>query len=175
MIQVKPVEVEGWSFPVPGLITDLVLSMDDRFLYFSNWLQGDVRQYDVSDPSKPKLTGRVWLGGVLGRSGQGDGEPTGQATVRGRKLEGGPQMLQLSLDGKRLYITNSLYSPWDNQFYPGISEKGSYMLRLDCDTARGGLSLDEDFCIDFGAEPDGPARAHEIRFPNGDCTSDIWV
>jgi methanethiol oxidase len=175
VIQVKPVEVEGWSFPVPGLITDLVLSMDDRFLYFSNWLQGDVRQYDVSDPSKPKLTGRVWLGGVLGRSGRGDGEPTGKATVRGHKLEGGPQMLQLSLDGKRLYITNSLYSPWDIQFYPGISEKGSYMLRLDCDTARGSLSLDEDFYIDFGAKPNGPARAHEIRFPNGDCTSDIWV
>jgi 56kDa selenium binding protein (SBP56) len=33
-------ELEGWPFPVPGLITDLVLSMDDRFLYFSNWLHG---------------------------------------------------------------------------------------------------------------------------------------
>ena len=40
-----------------GLITDLVLSMDDRFLYFSNWLHGDLRQYDVSDPENPKLTG----------------------------------------------------------------------------------------------------------------------
>jgi hypothetical protein len=35
------------------LITDLVLSMDDRFLYFSNWLHGDIRQYDVSDPTNP--------------------------------------------------------------------------------------------------------------------------
>jgi selenium-binding protein 1 len=174
VIQVKPVEVQGWSFPVPGLITDLVLSLDDRFLYLSNWLHGDVRQYDVSNPSNPKLTGKLWLGGVLGRSGRGDSEPTAKATVRGRKLEGGPQMLQLSLDGKRLYVTNSLYSPWDNQFYPGIREKGSHLLRLDCDTIRGGLSLDEDFCVDFGAGPDGPARAHEIRFPNGDCTSDIW-
>ena len=49
---------------MPGLITDLVLSMDDRFLYFSNWLHGDLRQYDVSDPAKPKLTGQLWLGGL---------------------------------------------------------------------------------------------------------------
>ncbi len=67
VISVEPVEVEGWPFPVPGLITDLVLSMDDRWLYFSNWLHGDLRQYDVSDPAHPKLTGRVWLGGVIGR------------------------------------------------------------------------------------------------------------
>lgn len=35
--------------------------------------------------------------------------------VKGKRLEGGPQMLQLSLDGKRLYVTSSLYSPWDKQ------------------------------------------------------------
>ena len=52
---------------MPGLIKDLVLSMDDGFLYFSNWLHGDLRQYDVSDPASPKLTGQLWLGGVLGR------------------------------------------------------------------------------------------------------------
>ena len=31
--------------------------MDDQALYFSNWLHGDLRRYDVSDPSNPKLTG----------------------------------------------------------------------------------------------------------------------
>ena len=68
VIQVESVEVAGWPFPVPGLITDLVVSMDDRFLYFSNWLHGDLRQYDISDPANPKLTGQVWLGGVLGHA-----------------------------------------------------------------------------------------------------------
>jgi methanethiol oxidase len=159
------VEQKGWPFPVPGLITDLVLSLDDRWLYFANWLHGDIRQYDVSDPTNPKLTGQAWLGGVLGK---------GEA-VRGEKLPGGPQMLQLSLDGKRLYVTNSLYSSWDNQFYPEIAKRGSYLLQLDCDTERGGLEVNEKFFVDFGAEPEGPARAHEIRFPGGDCTSDIWV
>jgi selenium-binding protein 1 len=175
VIQVEPVEVSGWPFPVPGLITDLVLSLDDRFLYFSNWLHGDIRQYDVSDPAKPKLTGRVWLGGVLKKSGTGNGTPAEQTKVRGKVLQGGPQMLQLSLDGKRLYVTNSLYSSWDNQFYPNMAKEGSYLLQLDCDTERGGLKSNEEFLVDFGAEPSGPARAHEIRFPGGDSTSDIWV
>jgi selenium-binding protein 1 len=157
-------DVKGWDIPVPGLITDLVLSMDDKYLYFSNWLHGDIRQYDVSDPAKPKLTGQVWVGGVLGKS----------PDFKGKKLTGGPQMLQLSLDGKRLYVTNSLYSKWDNQFYPQIAKEGSYMLQIDCNTEKGGLALNERFHVDFGKEPDGPARAHEIRFPNGDSTSDIW-
>ena len=164
-IQVELQEVEGWPFPVPGLITDLVLSLDDRWLYFSNWLHGDIRQYDVSDPDAPKLTGRVWLGGVLGKAPK----------IHGRKLAGGPQMLQLSLDGRRLYVTSSLYSSWDDQFYPEIAKQGSYLLQLDCDTQTGGLTLNEELHVDFGTEPDGPARAHEIRFPGGDCTSDIWV
>lgn len=164
VIEVAPVEKEGWPFPVPGLITDLVVSMDDRTLYFSNWLHGDVRQYDISDPAKPKMTGQVWVGGVLGK-----GQP-----VAGRRLTGGPQMLQLSLDGRRLYVTSSLLSSWDNQFYPEIGEKGSYLLQIDCDAA-GGMRVNDKFCVDFGAEPDGPARAHEIRYPGGDCTSDIFV
>jgi hypothetical protein len=39
----------------------------------------------------------------------------------------------------------------------------------------GGLTVNENFLVDFGKEPTGPVRAHEIRFPGGDCTSDIWV
>jgi selenium-binding protein 1 len=84
-------------------------------------------------------------------------------------------MLQLSLDGKRLYVTNSLYSSWDNQFYPEMADTGSYLLKIDCDTENGGMALDESFYVDFGAEPEGPARAHEMRYPGGDVTSDIWV
>jgi selenium-binding protein 1 len=165
VIEVEPREVAGWPFPVPGLITDLVLSMDDKWLYFSNWLHGDVRQYDVSDPAKPRLAGQLQLGGVEGKG----------PSLKGKKLAGGPQMLQLSLDGKRLYVTNSLFSSWDNQFYPQIAEQGSYMLQVDCDTERGGLSLNERLFVDFGSLDTGPARAHEMRFLRGDSTSDIWI
>src|SRR6266540_142032 len=132
VIAVDSVELEGWPFPVPGLITDIVLSMDDRFLYLSNWLHGDLRQYDVSDPANPRLTGQLWLGGVLGHESDSS-----------RDLNGGPQMLQLSLDGRRLYVTNSLYSTWDNQFYP---ELRSWLLKVDC-KPEGGMELDEDFFI----------------------------
>lgn len=165
IIQVDPVKVEGQADPVPALITDILLSLDDRFIYLSNWLHGDIRQYDITVPNKPKLTGQVWINGLLGK-----GE-----VIRGKKLTGGPQMLQLSLDGKRLYVTSSLYSSWDNQFYPAMTRRGSFMMQLDCDTNDGGLTWNKDFLVDFGSEPDGPARAHEIRFPGGDCTSDIWV
>jgi selenium-binding protein 1 len=150
---------------IPGLITDILVSMDDRFLYLSNWLHGDVRQYDIRDPFAPKLAGRVWVGGLLGHA----------PTVRGVKLRGGPQMLQLSLDGKRLYVTNSLLSVWDNQFYPDLGKAGSHLLQIDCDTEKGGMKLNEGFLVDFGKEPDGPARAHEMRYPGGDCTSDIFT
>jgi methanethiol oxidase len=159
VIAVEGVELEGWPFPVPGLITDLVVSMDDRFLYFSNWLHGDLRQYDISDPANPKLTGQLQLGGVLGKENEG-----------GRDLNGGPQMLQLSFDGRRLYVTNSLYSTWDNQFYPGLR---SWLLRVNCNP-EGGMELDEDFFVDFNDRPSGPARAHEVRLPGGDCTTEIF-
>jgi selenium-binding protein 1 len=165
VIQVDPVETAGWPFPVPGLITDIVLSLDDRWLYFSDWLHGDIRQYDVSDPANPRLASQLWLGGVIGHA----------SDLASRPLIGGPQMLQLSLDGQRLYVTNSLYSSWDNQFYPKIAEQGSYLLQIDCDTSQGGLKVHENFYVDFGKEPHGAARAHEIRFPGGDCTSDIWI
>jgi selenium-binding protein 1 len=38
-------------------------------------------------------------------------------------------MLQLSLDGRRLYVTTSLYTVWDKQFYPDLQKYG-YSLNL---------------------------------------------
>ena len=164
VINVEAREHDGWDMPVPGLVTDLLVSMDDRYLFFSNWLHGDVRMYDVSDPANPRLADRIWAGGYFG-------DP---APVQDRELAGGPQMLQLSLDGERLYWTTSLFSSWDDQFYPEEAEQGSVMLKADVDPRNGSMSLDEEFLVDFGDLPDGPARAHEIRWPDGDCTSDVW-
>ncbi|XP_034721620.1 methanethiol oxidase-like [Etheostoma cragini] len=50
---------------MPGLITDILISLDDRFLFFSNWLHGDIRQYDITDRRSPRLVGQVFLGGSL--------------------------------------------------------------------------------------------------------------
>jgi methanethiol oxidase len=99
VIQVEPRDLETFPVPVPGLITDLVVTMDDRFLYFSNWLHGDLRQYDISDPTRPRLTDSVLLGGLFEEA----------LHPNGTRLNGGPQMLQLAMDGRRLYATNSLF------------------------------------------------------------------
>lgn len=65
-ISVKPVKVQNWILPeMPGLITDFLISLDDRFLYLANWLHGDIRQYNIEDPADPKLTGQVFVGGVF--------------------------------------------------------------------------------------------------------------
>ena len=49
------------------------------------------------------------------------------------------------------------------------------LLQVDVDNENGGLKLNEDFLVDFGCEPDGPCLAHEVRYPGGDCSSDIWL
>ncbi|KAK7090888.1 methanethiol oxidase-like [Littorina saxatilis] len=184
VIAIPPKSVQGWALPdMPGLITDILVSLDDRFLYFSNWLHGDIRQYDITDTRNPKLVGQVWLGGSICKDGNvkvtKDTERTSQPDPiflkSGKRLEGGPQMIQLSLDGKRLYVTNSLYSSWDVQFYPEMARQGSVMLQIDVDNVKGGLTLNKNFLTDFGDEPNGPVLAHEIRYPGGDCTSDIWI
>lgn len=66
VIDVPAKKVTGWVMPeVNGMMSDIILSLDDKFLYFSNWLHGDVRQYNISNPLKPILTAQVFLGGVI--------------------------------------------------------------------------------------------------------------
>nr|XP_060614059.1 methanethiol oxidase-like [Anolis sagrei ordinatus] len=182
VIQIPNKKVTGWCYPeMPAFLFDIVISMDDRFLYCSNWLHGDVRQYDITDPHCPKLVGQVFLGGSLVKGGpvtvledpELDCQPD-LFVIQGKIVQGGPQMLQLSLDGRRLYVNYSLYTPWDYQFYPKLIEQGSAMVQLDVDTEKGGLCVNPEFLVDFGHEPFGPARAKEMRYPGGDCTSDIW-
>ena len=143
---------------VPPLLTDINLSLDDRFLYASCWGTGEMRQYDVSDPFNPKFTGSVHLGGTV-RHTPHPKKPT-------EPLNGGPQMVEVSRDGRRVYFTNSLYYAWDEQFYPeGVR---SWMVKLDADPS-GGLSVDKNFFVEF----DG-YRAHQIRLEGGDCSSDSY-
>ncbi|WP_238361057.1 selenium-binding family protein [Iningainema tapete] len=64
-----------------------------------------------------------------------------------------------------------------NSDSPDLSNNGSYMLQIDCVTENGGIKINENFYVDFGQELNGSgsSRAHEMRYPGGDCTSDIWV
>ena len=66
VIDIPAKKVEGWALPdMPAVLTDILMSMDDKYLYLSCWLHGDLRQYDVSDPMNPKLTGQLFLGGCI--------------------------------------------------------------------------------------------------------------
>jgi len=142
---------------VPPLIADINLSLDDRFLYASCWGTGEIRQYDVSDPFHPRQTGSVRLGGIVKRSPHPASGP----------LNGGPQMVEVSRDGRRVYFTNGLYRAWDAQFYPeGI--KG-WMVKCDADP-NGGLKLDPEF---FLPAEEG-YRTHQIRLQGGDSSSDTF-
>ena len=152
-----PPLIQGFK-AVPPLISDINLSMDDRFLYVSCWGTGELRQYDVTDPSNPKLTGTVHLGGIVNRKAHPK-QPD-------RPLNGAPQMVEVSRDGRRIYFTNSLYSAVDDQFYPdGIK---SWMVKVNADP-KGGISLDPDFFLEL----DG-YRLHQIRLQGGDCSSDSF-
>ena len=143
---------------VPPLVTDIDLSIDDRFLYVSCWGTGEFIQYDVSDPFNPKKTGSLHLGGIVRRAAHPK-KPK-------QALNGGPQMVEISRDGKRVYFTNSLYSPWDDQFYPdGVK---SWMVKIDANP-KGGMTLDEKFFVEF----DG-LRAHQLRLEGGDASSDSY-
>jgi selenium-binding protein 1 len=133
---------------VPPLLTDLNLSLDDRLLYVSCWGGGELRQYDVSDPWSPRLAGMVRLGGI----GHQASHP------KGGHMSGGPQMIAVSRDGRHVYVTNSFYSRWDDQFYPGFQ---GWMVKLQTQPS-GGLTLDPGFFLDFGE-----SRPHQIRLQGG--------
>jgi selenium-binding protein 1 len=141
----------------PPLVTDIDLSLDDKWLYVSCWGTGELRQYDVSDPFKPKHAGTVRIGGIVRRAPH----------PKTKALNGGPQMVEISRDGKRVYFTNSLYGAIDPQFYPdGVN---GWMVKIDV-ADGGGMSLDPNFFIDW---PDG-YRPHQVRLEGGDASSDSY-
>lgn len=75
-------------------------------------------------------------------------------------------MLELSLDGKRIYWTNSFYSTWDDQFYPG----GVSGIQVMAHVRGRGLEYAKDFWV---TAPDG-YRAHQIHLEGGDCSTDSF-
>ena len=143
---------------VPPLVTDINLSLDDRFLYVSCWGTGELLQYDVSDPFQPVKTGSVRLGGIARR----EAHPNHPNVP----LNGGPQMVEVSRDGRRVYLTNSLYRTWDEQFYPdGVR---GWLAKIDAE-ANGGMRLDPKLFLQFDS-----MRPHQVRLEGGDSSSDSF-
>ena len=152
-----PPLLQGFKAVAP-LVTDINLSIDDRFLYVSCFGTGEFIQYDVSDPFNPKQVSSIRLGGIVGR--------TPHPSQPGQPLNGGPQMVEISRDGRRIYFTNSLYTPWDDQFYPdGVR---GWMAKVNL-RPQVGMELDERFFLQSEA-----MRPHQVRLQGGDASSDSY-
>lgn len=148
---------------VPPLISDIDISVDDRFLYVACFGTGELKQYDITDPSHPREVSTVSLGGI--------GRRTPHPALPDTELCGGPQMVEVSRDGTRVFFTNSLYSAVDDQFFPeGV---GAWMAMANVDPETGIMSLDERFFL-HGEEHFGDRRVHQIRLQGGDASSDSY-
>ena len=106
---------------------DMRISYDNKFLFVSLFGAGAVQQYDISNPAKPTLVSTVQVP---------------QA-----------QMMKLTPDNRRLYISNSLLSNLDG--------KEPYRVRL-INVGPGGMSLDTKFDVDFEHFATGEARPHDM-------------
>jgi selenium-binding protein 1 len=110
------------------LPADLRQSPDDRFLYVSCFFSNEIQQWDVSDLNNPRLTSTVHPG------------------VQ-------PNMMHVTGDGKRMYITNSLLSTLDHA--------GTFWVRL-AHIGPDGIKMDPFFQIDLNSFSTGPARGHDM-------------
>ena len=156
--ELLPPMLKGFG-AVPPFVTDINLSLDDKQLYVSCWGSGEFRQYDVSDPFHPKLSSTVRIGGIVRRAGH--------PSKPGMPLNGGPQMVEVSRDGRRVYVTNSLYTAVDDQIYPdGIN---GWMMKMDVDPGASEMRVDPRFFPQF----DG-MRPHQTRLDGGDASSDSY-
>jgi selenium-binding protein 1 len=134
--------------PEDGLLipADMLLSYDHKYLYLTNWFGNTVQQFDIADPFNPVLTATVSV-------------PH-------------PNMLRLSRDNRRLYVSNSLLTPWDNDPDFGPPRNDDYGIWLfDVDTDGGGLTPsnpDGSAWVSFTSvekkTTTGPAGPHMMLF-----------
>ena len=76
-------------------------------------------------------------------------------------------MVEVSRDGKRVYVTNSLYGAWDDQFYPG--GVGAWMAKVDS-----GQEFAFDSASSRTATTSAGCAPHQIRLQGGDASSDSY-
>lgn len=150
------------------LVTDITLSNDDT-MYVSCWLGGAVLQCDIKNPFDVKIIDGVGnLGGVRSISPPTNVFNTASRVIKGKQFNGGSQMLRTSPDGRMLYITNSLFSGWDKQFYPpgpgSMETYGCNMIAIKTGVIDGikkaPCEVDETFGI--------TSQAINVILPNGE-------
>lgn len=110
------------------LPVDLRQSPDDRYLYVSCFASNEIQQWDVSNLDKPRLVSTLAPG------------------VQ-------PNMMHVTGDGKRMYISNSLLSTLDRS--------PNFWVRL-AHIGVDGMKMDPFFNVDLTKLPTGPARGHDL-------------
>src|SRR5262245_60767780 len=110
------------------LPADMRQSPDDRYLYVSCFGSDEIQQWDVSDLQKPKLHSTIKPG------------------VH-------PNMMHVTGDGKRMYITNSLLSTADRTT--------DFWVKRAIITPDG-MKMDDSFRVEFTRFKTGAARGHDM-------------
>jgi len=156
-LEIRPAHDPSKDYGFCGVVVDTSNLQGAIF----TWWQKDDGTFEAKktitiDP-RPEKPENLPPGGIARNTDHPNGKP----------FAFGPQMVEISRDGKRVYWTNSLYSTWDDQFYPG--DEGGQMVMADVG-ADGGLTLNKDFYVDA---PKG-YRAHQIRLEGGDCSTDSF-
>ena len=76
-------------------------------------------------------------------------------------------MVEVSRDGTRIYFTNSLYTPWDEQFYPdGVR---GWMAKVNVPPGGGHGAGQRS-----SSSSTGGMRPHQVRLEGGDASSDSY-
>ncbi|MET0910994.1 MAG: selenium-binding protein SBP56-related protein [Ilumatobacteraceae bacterium] len=124
---------------------DIVVSHDNAYLYVSNWFANTVQQFDIRDPLNPELLATVSV-------------PH-------------PNMLRLSRDNSRLYVSNSLLTPWDNDpdfGDPRNSDYGIWLFNVDTSGDLTPVNPDGSAWVSFAnvekQTTTGPAGPHMMLF-----------
>ncbi len=124
---------------------DIVVSHDNAYLYVSNWFANTVQQFDIRDPLTPELLATVSV-------------PH-------------PNMLRLSRDNSRLYVSNSLLTPWDNDpdfGDPRNSDYGIWLFNVDTSGDLTPVNPDGSAWVSFAnvekQTTTGPAGPHMMLF-----------
>jgi selenium-binding protein 1 len=159
VIDVANEELEGWPLEggVPGLITDLVLSLDDRNLFLSNWA-----------PRRPARLRRVRPGPSSVRRSGWAGCSAATAAIRrppGRST-GGRRCSSAHWTASACTSATRSTRPGTTSSIPACAAK------LDRQP-DGTYALDPDFFVDFHEQAEG-ARPDEIHLPGGDYTTEIF-
>ncbi len=115
------------QLPASSTPADVRISYDNRLLYVSLFTGNAVQQYDVADPLHPKFVSEV-------------------------KLQE-PNMMKLTPDSKRLYVSNSLLSNLDGKVPFRV-----WLLNV----GTGGMTQDDKFVVDFDQFATGPGRPHDM-------------